>query len=160
MTRYAYQTTVNEDRSRMQIEKLLRDNKCEDIATRTSANFSAIACILNERHLRFTLATPSLEHYQRTDKGRRRPQSQIKPYREKDLRRRWRSLLLVIKSRFVEWQDGISVFDQAFLQYIVLPNGKTAAEWMVPQIEQIYLSGSMPQQLIALPAPSDDGEQP
>ena len=155
---YAQHTTINEDKSRLEIERLLMKQGCQDIASRRSLNFSAIACVLHDRQLRFTLRLPTLDDYLKTDKGRRRSHSQAQVARDQDIRRRWRSLAFVIKAHFVEVADGIAKFDDAFMQYIVLPNGQTVAEWMVPQIEQIYLTGQMPSTLIALPAPQPEGQ--
>ncbi|MBT9828162.1 hypothetical protein GPL19_19805 [Enterocloster bolteae] len=42
---------------------------------------------------------------------------------------------------------GISTVEREFLYDIVLPDGRTAGEWIAPQIEMSYQTGQMPAML-------------
>lgn len=42
---------------------------------------------------------------------------------------------------------GISVFEDEFMANIVLPGGQTVGDFMKPQIEQAYISGTIPSML-------------
>jgi len=68
-------------------------------------------------------------------------------------RARWRALLLCIKAKLEAIESGITEFEDEFLPYIVLPDGRTAAEWLRPQIAIAYKTNRMPTDLLALPAP-------
>lgn len=67
---------------------------------------------------------------------------------EKEERRLWRSLLLCIKGKLVAVSDGLKTFEQEFIGSIVMPNGKTADEIILPQIQEARRLGIMPTLLI------------
>jgi hypothetical protein len=69
--------------------------------------------------------------------------------RESEVRRRWRVLVLRVKARLEEYRSGLSPFDEVLLPYCVLPDNRTVAEALGPQLEAVYRDGRMP----ALPAP-------
>jgi len=51
---------------------------------------------------------------------------------------------LVIKAKLEAVEARITVFEDEFLAHIVLANGETAGEYMIPQIEAAYQSGRTP----------------
>src|SRR5262245_49973356 len=51
---------------------------------------------------------------------------------EQDTRARWRCLLLAIKAKFETVANKIETFDEAFLAHIVVDDGATAYEKMLP----------------------------
>lgn len=44
-------------------------------------------------------------------------------------------------------EAGISEFEKEFLAHIVLPNGATVGQFMLPQIDTAYSTGRMPPML-------------
>lgn len=52
--------------------------------------------------------------------------------------------MLAIKSKLESVESGIEQFDEAFMAQIVLPDGRTMAEYAMPQIAKSYTSGTMP----------------
>ncbi len=63
---------------------------------------------------------------------------------EQERRRRWRALLLTIKAKLVSVENGIEKFEEAFLAHIVIAGGQTVGQKALPELAQIYKSGSMP----------------
>jgi len=63
---------------------------------------------------------------------------------EQELRRRWRCLVLSIKSKLECVETGITTFEDEFMAHIVLPNGSTVGQVMNVQIENAYKTGGMP----------------
>jgi hypothetical protein len=63
---------------------------------------------------------------------------------QKECDRRWRGLVLVIKSKLISVTEKIRTFDQEFLYDIVLPNGQTVGEYVAPQIDRSLQSGKLP----------------
>lgn len=61
------------------------------------------------------------------------------------------ALALVVKAKLEAVESGISTFEQEFMAHIVLPNGQTTGQWMIPQIEAAYKTGTMPALLPMLP---------
>ena len=67
---------------------------------------------------------------------------------EQALRTRWRALLLCIKAKLESVESGIETFDTAFMAQIVLPDGRTVEERVLPEIEKAYLTGVAPTTLM------------
>lgn len=63
------------------------------------------------------------------------------------VRQCWRALVLVIKAKLEAVEIGISEFEEEFLAHIMLPDGSTVGEYMLPQVEQAYRTGVMPPML-------------
>ena len=91
-----------------------------------------------------------------TDTGRERYQETVYKEWEKACRQRWRALLLVVKAKLEAVDVGITSFDEEFLAFTVLPDGSTAGDWMLPQIESAYDVGEMPKML---PAGEESSQQ-
>lgn len=63
---------------------------------------------------------------------------------EQAVRQRWRALALLIKSKLEAVESGITVFEEEFMAHVVLPDGKTVGQHLLPQIAHSYESGHMP----------------
>jgi hypothetical protein len=63
---------------------------------------------------------------------------------DRQVRARWRALWLVVKAKLEAVAIGLITIDEAFLAETVLPDSKTVAEVMLPQIETAYATGKMP----------------
>jgi hypothetical protein len=125
MTEYASRTKVPADRTRLEIEALMRKRGADQFMSGQDNDQAVLAFRLNGRHLRFTLPLG-------------------KGLTEQRIRSRWRALLLVIKAKLEAIDIGILTVEDAFLADIVLPDRQTVAEVMRPQIAAAYASGKMP----------------
>ncbi len=74
---------------------------------------------------------------------------------EREVRRRWRALVLSIKAKLETVQSGISSFESEFLSHIVMPDGRTYGEMAVPEIQKALTDGRLPQTLLEF-----KGDQP
>lgn len=72
---------------------------------------------------------------------------------EQSCRSAWRCLFLAVKAKLVAVEAQITTFEQEFMAHIVLPNGRTTGEEILPQIDEAYRSGKMPTFTLAPPAP-------
>lgn len=160
MSRYAAQTAVSADRSRDEIERLLLRYHASGFMYAWHGNTARLAFELRGRRVQFTLSMPDRREFTHTPAGHpRTDKSQAEAYAQ-ELRRRWRSLALLIKAKLVAIDDGIKSFDEEFLPNIVLPGGETIGERLVPAIDHACTTGNLPpllpgagSQPIALPAP-------
>jgi len=57
---------------------------------------------------------------------------------------RWRALFLAIKAKLVAVEEGISTVEQEFLAWVILPNGMSAGDHMLPKLAEAAKSGNMP----------------
>lgn len=129
---YAEKTTVPVSKTRIEIEELIRSHGAGQFVSGYNGNRVVIGFTAENRQVRFVVDIPS----GKTDKQT-----------EQIERQRWRALLLVIKAKFEAIESGVSCFDDEFMAHIVLPDGQTIAEYMVPQIEAAYTTGKMPELL-------------
>lgn len=148
--KYAEQTTVSSERSRAEIEMILGRYGATSFAYMWQGTTALILFEYKEKRIRFMLKLPS-----RDDKAIRLTpergtvrsrEAQEKAY-EQAVRQKWRALALVIKAKLEAVESGISVFEEEFMANIVLPNGQTTAEYMIPQINEAYRLGQMPPML-------------
>jgi len=154
MPKYANKTDVSSTRSRMEIEDTLIRYGASGFGYVRQNNTAMIAFVMENKQLRFTLPLPDPndEEFTHTpNRGiRRSPENQRSEYEQAE-RQRWRALALVIKAKLEAVECGISEFEREFLGNIVLPDGSTAGDFMLPQIEQAYKNGIMPGLLPMLP---------
>ncbi len=134
--RYAKNTQVSEDRSRIQIERMVLKYGAEEFGTLVKKNEALVG--FKYKNIRVEMAVPlpdkNDERFGLTPTGRsRRSSSQAFVEWDKEVRRRWRSLCLVIKALLVGVDDGVLTFEQAFMPYIVI-GGQTIGQYILPQL--------------------------
>jgi hypothetical protein len=126
--RYAENTKVPVDQSRLEIERTLSRYGAEEFGYMVGPERAQIGFRMEGRMLRFTVPLP---------KDARNP--------EQETRRRWRALLLTIKAKLEAVASDIATFDEEFLAHIVIPgDGRTIGEAMVPELDRAYATRKMP----------------
>lgn len=134
---YASATSVSVERSRAEIESLLRKHGATGFAYAWQESSARIEFMLHNRHLRFELVLPDPADraFAQTPGGRRtrRPEDRERAW-EQACRSSWRALLLIIKAKLEAIAIGVSVFEQEFLAFIVTRDGRTVADIVVPQL--------------------------
>lgn len=145
MSVYANQTSVSPDRSRAEIEKTLTRYGTTGFMYGWSERGAVIGFMMNSKQYKTILKLPSKDAFMRSEKGRRRTSSQIQGAFDQATRQRWRALALVIKAKLEAVESEISTVETwGYVAWMVLPNGQTVGQWMMPQLEVIYQSGKMP----------------
>lgn len=141
---YASGTSVPIERTASEIERLLARAGASQFVRGWSEGRAALGFTLDGRQVRIELPLPERSDVTRTGTGRLRSPAQVDVEMDRELRRRWRALLMVIKAKLVSVEDGISTIEREFMADVVLPNGKTLGEWVAPQLDAAYQSGGMP----------------
>lgn len=142
---YARDTAVPPERSRMEIERTIQRYGASAFSYGMEEGRAVVMFRKDKLVVRFTLTIPDETPFRYSDAGRNRSTLQVRTAREKEIRRLWRSLALVIKAKLEAVESGLLTFEEEFLAQIVLPDGSTFGEWASPQIEQVYEDGQMPQ---------------
>src|SRR4029453_13258846 len=114
-SRYASETEVPVDRSKRQIESLLREHGAEAYHTGWDAVRDVIEFGWHGKQIRFALPRPKKADFLVTKGGMMRPQRQIGPAMEQADRQRWRALYLVVRAKLEAVEAGIAVFEEEFL---------------------------------------------
>ncbi len=156
MPTYAADTDVTPDRSRAEIERTLQRYGATGFLYGWKGEQAVLGFEMNGRQLRFTMALPDRQarEFQKTPTGKQRTSNAAQEAYEQATRQRWRALALVIKAKLEAVESGIATFEEEFLAHITLPSGQTVGQWMIPQVEQAYLTGQMPALLPMLTAGS------
>ena len=159
MPTYAAQTEVTPDRSRAEVEHTLQRYGATGFLYGWKNDQAVLGFEINGRQLRFTMALPDRQarEFQTTPTGKQRTSNAAQEAWEQATRQRWRALALVIKAKLEAVESGIATFEEEFLAHIVLPSGQTVGQWMIPQVEQAYLTGRMPTLLPQLTAGNAHG---
>lgn len=147
MGKYAANTSVSSELSRLEIEKTLIRYGADNFAYAMTAGKTLIGFSMHERQIKFILPLPTKEEFRLTPTGRLRTENSQYEAWEQACRQRWRALNLVIKAKLEAVECGISVFEDEFMANIVLPGGQTVSDFMKPQIEQAYISDTVPRML-------------
>lgn len=133
---YASTTSVPIDRSQGEIKKILQKYGATGFGFMENANMAVIVFEANFKRVKFVLPMPQ-------GPSKNATQASIKTY-EQLCRTKWRCLVLAIKAKLESVSSGITTFEQEFMAHIVLPNGNTVGEVMLPEIEASYQNGKMP----------------
>ncbi len=147
MSRYAENTTVPSERSRVEIERTLTRYGATAFGYMTNPAEAVVVFEIANRRVMFRLPMPdrrSREFTHTPAKGLRRSEEAAAEAYELGIRQCWRALSLVIKAKLEAVQAGITTIEQEFLAHIVLPNGTTVGEWAGPQLALAYERGEMP----------------
>jgi hypothetical protein len=144
MARYAGRTKVTADRSRGEIEKTLTRYGATGFMYGWSERGAVIGFMLHGRQYKCTLRLPDESKFQTNARGASVSPVQAKRSYEKSKLQRWRALALVIKAKLEAVESEISTVESEFLPWMVLPNGETVGQWMMPQLDVIYKNGKMP----------------
>lgn len=150
---YAERTDVSAEKSRNEIEKILRKYGADQFMYGWETKRAMVQFRAHERSIRFIVVMPDQSDFDFTPSQhqRRTPDAALKAF-EQATRQRWRGLTLVIKAKLEAVEAGITEFEEEFLAHIVLPDGTTVGDWALPQVARAYDMGEMPK---ALPLPSD-----
>jgi hypothetical protein len=143
---YAEKTSVSTDKSRAEIERTLQRYNADQFIYGWDQGRALIGFRMAGIQIKFVLPLPSIneDRFSKTPTGKARKESAIHAEWEQACRQRWRALALVIKAKLEAVEAGISIFEDEFMANIVLPNGKTVSQFMLPQISSAYESGEMP----------------
>lgn len=144
--RYAANTEVTADRSKAEIESTLRRYGATQFMSGWDESRAVLGFVVHSRQVRFVLPMPARasREFSRTPTGRDRSAAAAQAEYEKELRRRWRVLALVVKAKLEAVEAGVVAFEDEFLAHLVLPNGQTVGDQIRDGVRQAYETGQVP----------------
>lgn len=144
---YAAQTRVPVSKTKTDIEELLAKHGAAGFGYVTEDNRAMVAFNMSGRRIQLMLVLPSVDDYARTPRNARRATAAQQSAWEQARRQRWRALLLITRAKLEAAEAGITARESEFLANIVLPDGGTVGQWLVPQVNEAYATGRMPPML-------------
>jgi hypothetical protein len=156
---YASKTSVSQARSRAELEELLQrfgaDSFGYMIERRPEGEVAIVAFRVAGRHVRKTVLLPSRDDKRyKTSHGGKRELTDAQAYKkwEQEGRRKWRSLVLLVKAKLVAIEEGDTTIEAEFLADIMMPDGYTIGETIGPRIAEAYETKKA---IPLLPAPKE-----
>jgi hypothetical protein len=145
--KYAEKTTVSVEKSKAEIESILSRYGANQFISGWDQERAYIGFKMKNFMVKFVVPLPSKNSKEFTHtpgRSSRRTNDKTLDAWEQACRQRWRALALVIKAKLEFVEIGISSFEEEFLGRIMLPDGRTAGEYLIPQIQIAYEKGTMP----------------
>jgi len=134
-TRYAATTEVPVEKSKRVIEELLKQHGADAYHTGWDAARDIIEFGWQGKQIRFVLPRPDRNDFVTGRHGSRTPK-QITVAIDQADRQRWRALYLVVRAKLEAVEAGISIFEEEFMAFIVVPGtNRTVGETLVPRIQ-------------------------
>ncbi len=147
MTPYAANTSVPVDRSKAEIESTITRYGAKSFASGWKDGEAVVSFEINTRRVLFRLPLPAKEDeaFNKTPGGRTRkaPAAAYAAW-EQACRQKWRALGLAIKAKLEAVQSGIAVFDEEFMAYIVVGDGRTVSDHLLKDFDKICHTGKLP----------------
>ena len=149
MAKYAATTAVSPEQRRGEIERTLARYGATAFGYATTGDRAQVVFEMNGRRMRLDVALPDREAREfthlpppRAYTSRSAPEAE-KRYQQA-ARQRWAALSLWIKAQCEAIDSEVVTAEQAFLGWVVLPDGLTLGEKLHPQLDAVYGSGAMP----------------
>lgn len=140
---YAEGTDVPVSRSLDEIKSELAKRGVTTFGYAQDGRRVVVAFTLEGRHYRMMITEPDPKDYPGYRAGNGRWVDGEKQLAQETLRR-WRTLALYIKAALVAVDEKILTAPQVLQPFALLPNGRTAGEWLEPQLQRAYETGQMP----------------
>lgn len=148
MAKYAERTTVTPEQRRGEIERTLARYGATAFGYATSLTAAQVVFELGGRRMRLDVTLPDRAAQEFTYLPKtpwvRRSEAEADKLYQQAVRQRWAALGLWIKAQCEAIDSGVVTAEQAFLGWIVLPDGQTLAQKIAPSLEAAYDSGQMP----------------
>lgn len=151
MALYAEGTTVTPESSQAEIQKLLVRYKATGYMTAWQGSRALIAFMMEGKQIRMEIELPTdPAEFARTAHKRYRDARQQQLAMAAEIRRRWRSLAFVMKAKLESVATGITTIEQEFGMHLVLPDGRTLSEHVLPKVREAIETHRMPTTLLAI----------
>jgi hypothetical protein len=145
--KYAQGTTVSVEKSKAEIESLVRRYGADGFISGWNNEQATIQFRCQGRHIRFIMKLPDRRDKRFTHQERyawkERSEAATLAAWEQACRQKWRSLALLVKAKLEAIDSGIATFEEEFLANIVMPGGKTVHEWTRDSIKIAYERGDV-----------------
>lgn len=154
--KYAKDTEVSVEKTRAEIESTVVKYGASAFGSMWEHGRAVISFQMNNRRLKFVLPLPdrSDKRFAFSPAGRNyRDEAGKQKAWEQSCRQLWRALLLAIRAKLEAVECKISTFDEEFMAHIVMPDGRTIGELVLPDIP-LAISGGTSIKL--LPGPFSD----
>lgn len=139
--KFADGTTTTVSASRNEIEVLVKKFGAHQVLSYEDKDRAIVQFTARDRMVRLTIVLPTEAEVSKTETGRARSAGSLAEARDKEIRRRWRALVLLVRAKITAVNENIVTFEQEFLANVVMADGKTVHEHARDTIRLSYESG-------------------
>lgn len=151
MSVYAKDTVVSVEKSRAEIESILARYGASHFAYATMPGVAQLAFQIPRKDktvvsVKMTLPLPAKDdkRFKFDGRGAWRSDEGIHKAWEQACRSAWRAMCLIVKAKLEAVSSGISTLEREFMADLMLPNGQTLSESVLPQLSEMYRIGGAP----------------
>jgi hypothetical protein len=141
---YAAGTEVSPGRSRDEIERILTRYGASEFGYAVKSTRAMLGFVASNRQVRFDVPLPDPREFRLTPTGMLRTEKTRQDAYEAEVRRRWRSLALLVKAKLEAVASGIVTFEEEFAMHMVLPDGSKVSDTVVAGIASAYEGREVP----------------
>lgn len=149
MSKFAANTEVSPGRSKESIERTLMRYGASAFAYGQEDGRTMVQFKVENMVVRFIIPMPdpNSDEFVYSETGRERAESARWKAYEQAVRQKWRVLDLVIKAKLEAVESGIVTFEEEFLAHLVLPDGQTVSDKVLPELHEALEGKPMPKLL-------------
>lgn len=142
MAKYAATTTVSTEKTLTEIKNSLKRYGADGFASGDDSIARAAWVMFRVKGIMYRLDVklPDPKRFQSRTAAAHRAKL------EQEERRLWRVMLLRVKVRLEEVAEDVP-FEEAFMPFVMLPNGSTFKDFALPELKRVYETASAPQML-------------
>lgn len=149
---YAHGTSVSPEKSQAEIQATLRKYGATRFGVMEDERGAHVLFTFSDLMIQMSVPLPDRtdRKFLKSPAGRTRSIDQQRAAYDQDVRERWRALMLAIKAKLVSVESGVSTVEKEFMAWVVMPDGKTLSEHLIPHLADAVKRGKMPNQFLAL----------
>ena len=152
MTKFAAGTEVPVERTRAEIETIVRRYGADGYLSGWEGRKAMVQFRVQGRHVKLImeLPDPAADEFHTYKQGSTtfgRAAGVPQKLWEQACRQKWRALALLVKAKLEAVESGIVTFEQEFLPHIVMPDGDTVYQHVKANVALAYEKGEMPPML-------------
>jgi hypothetical protein len=157
MGQYANNTTVSPEKTQNDIRDTLRRYGAGKFGIMEETNKAYVMFEFDCLMIQLMVSLPDRKEFEKTEAGRSRKPSAVNEAYTQAVRQRWRALLLAIKAKLEAIECGISTIEKEFMAFVVMPDGKSLGDHLIPELKKISSTGKMPKLLTFSSSPYSEG---
>jgi len=141
---YAKNTTVTIEKSRQELDSILRRSGAEKVMIGYDGDTSYIAFMIDGLPVKQMIKMPNKEQFNETEMGRVRKQSAALAAWEQACRQRMREHVVLLKAKLIACSLGFTSIKREFMADICLPGGETIFNQYEVQLDKAIRGGKLP----------------
>jgi hypothetical protein len=144
MSQYASNTSVSPEKTQNDIRDTLRRYGAGKFGIMEESDKAHVMFEYDTLMIQLTINLPDKNDFVKTEAGRSRKSTSVNEAYRQAIRQRWRALLLAIKAKLEAIECGISTIEKEFLAFVIMPDGKSLGDHLIPELKNVSSTGKTP----------------